>query len=267
MAKAPRRSSSRRRKRFIRRRSVVRRRGRVVRARPGYAAKRFRLYRNPLNRAQLSTCLQYQTNISLNPTTGAIGSGGSNLWTFAANGLYDPDITGVGHQPMYFDNFAAVYNRYRVNFSKITVTVVNHSVNTDTAYYNGTTGILTNTPNYSYKLAIVTDRDLTSVDGPSNIAYLIEEGGPNIKWRFISPSLVGVLPKLYHFATPSRLTGLVRTDDSLQADTSSNPSRLCYYHIAVASADGNTDPPGVYLHVHLKFWVTFFDRKIAQPEN
>lgn len=44
---------------------------------------------------------------------------------FAANGLYDPDVTNAGHQPMFFDQFAAIYDQYVVLGSKITVTVTN----------------------------------------------------------------------------------------------------------------------------------------------
>ena len=36
------------------------------------------------------------------------------------NSLFDPDQTGTGHQPYYFDQFAALYNRYTVLGSKLT---------------------------------------------------------------------------------------------------------------------------------------------------
>ena len=38
------------------------------------------------------------------------------------NSLQDPDSTGVGHQPMYHDQFQTVYKRYTVLGSKMTVT-------------------------------------------------------------------------------------------------------------------------------------------------
>lgn len=37
-----------------------------------------------------------------------------NYTNFRANSLYDPDASGVGHQPLYFDQLAALYARYRV---------------------------------------------------------------------------------------------------------------------------------------------------------
>ena len=49
-------------------------------------------------------------------------SGARALNIFSANGIYDPDITGVGHQPLYRDQWAAIYSHYVVIGSKITVT-------------------------------------------------------------------------------------------------------------------------------------------------
>jgi hypothetical protein len=40
---------------------------------------------------------------------------------FSANGLYDPDITGTGHQPRGFDQLIALYDHYVVTKSKCTV--------------------------------------------------------------------------------------------------------------------------------------------------
>ena len=38
------------------------------------------------------------------------------------NSLFDPDFTGTGHQPYYFDQFATIYQRYTVIGSKLTAT-------------------------------------------------------------------------------------------------------------------------------------------------
>jgi len=86
----------------------------MVRARPG-------LYRVPRNAnggpwPLKKTCqLVYsdQINVSINT--------GRGLWTFTANGLYDPDITGTGHQPLYFDQLMELYNHYTVTSSRIEI--------------------------------------------------------------------------------------------------------------------------------------------------
>lgn len=51
-------------------------------------------------------------------------AGAINNQQFSCNGLYDPNVTGVGHQPMYFDQLAAIYNHYTVLSSKITISAV-----------------------------------------------------------------------------------------------------------------------------------------------
>nr|QXP07623.1 MAG: putative capsid protein [Arizlama virus] len=43
-------------------------------------------------------------------------------WAFRANGMNDPNSTGVGHQPLYRDEYAALYKAYTVIASFITVT-------------------------------------------------------------------------------------------------------------------------------------------------
>lgn len=60
--------------------------------------------------------LRYCSNISVISTLGALGS-----HTFGANDIYDPDITGTGHQPMGHDQWANLFNHYVVLGSKITV--------------------------------------------------------------------------------------------------------------------------------------------------
>lgn len=46
-------------------------------------------------------------------------------YVFAANGIFDPDITSVGHQPMYRDTYNNIYNQYTVIGSKITIACTN----------------------------------------------------------------------------------------------------------------------------------------------
>lgn len=41
------------------------------------------------------------------------------------NSLYDPDFTGTGGQPFYFDQLSAVYNRYRVLRAEFSVNIIN----------------------------------------------------------------------------------------------------------------------------------------------
>ena len=44
---------------------------------------------------------------------------------FSANGLYDPNYTGIGHQPRGFDQLMALYDHYTVTNARITVRFTN----------------------------------------------------------------------------------------------------------------------------------------------
>lgn len=52
----------------------------------------------------------YSTKFSIDPATLGVVS----LYQFRLNSLFDPDLTGVGTQPVGFDQYAALYEKYRV---------------------------------------------------------------------------------------------------------------------------------------------------------
>jgi len=253
------------RRRATRRRYVARKRNfSSNRTRLGRTRRMMRIYRNPLGSINQKAVLHYNTNISLDPQAEILGPfTGSNVYQFCGNSLYDPDQTGAGHQPMYFDNYMSVYEKYRVNYAQITVTVINHAVNT----LGSVADLPTSFPNYSYKLFIFADTSLGTSDFPSFMNNILEEGGAQLKWRFIAPSLTGKLPKLKHSASPHYLARKPFKDDTLEGTASSGPSQPLWFYIGMTSADGVTNPPSVYLNVHIKYYCEFYDRKFNQGQN
>lgn len=79
------------------------------------------------------TKLRYVDTYTLTSTTGSMAT---QIWR--ANSLFDPDETGVGHQPLYRDEYAGIYNHYVVLGSKITAYVCN--VSSGSALTVGLTG-------------------------------------------------------------------------------------------------------------------------------
>lgn len=63
----------------------------------------------PVFPARSTRRLRYSTNLTLTSTSGVVAS-----YVFSANGLFDPDITSTGHQPMGFDQMMLSYNHYTV---------------------------------------------------------------------------------------------------------------------------------------------------------
>jgi len=87
---------------------------------------------------------KYFENIDLSNVAGSTG-----IHNFRANSMFDPNMTGSGHQPYYTDQLGAIYNHYFILGSKITVTIA-HKASTNTmsvacVYLNDDTTV---TPTY-----------------------------------------------------------------------------------------------------------------------
>jgi len=75
-------------------------------------------------------------------------------YRYSANGIYDPDVTSAGHQPLGFDTMMQYYEQFTVVASKITLTAVNEtaavgmrmavSLAPDTSNYTNTSDIIEN---------------------------------------------------------------------------------------------------------------------------
>lgn len=76
----------------------------------------------PLFPARTTKRLRYSTN-----TGGLTSASGVTSYVFSANGLYDPDITSIGHQPMGFDQMMVSYEHYTVIYAQMTATFKNTS--------------------------------------------------------------------------------------------------------------------------------------------
>ncbi len=89
----------------------------------GPSAKADTVFRMPLFQDSKRVTLRYVEDVlSVTGTTGAVGG-----YVFSANGLFDPNITGTGHQPMGFDQMMLLYEQATVIASKISFTVYNAS--------------------------------------------------------------------------------------------------------------------------------------------
>lgn len=68
---------------------------------------------------RLRTKLHYADVVALSASAGSPG-----IWQFRMNNLFDPDLTGVGHQPQWYDQLSAVYSYVTVVGSSIKVTFI-----------------------------------------------------------------------------------------------------------------------------------------------
>jgi hypothetical protein len=71
---------------------------------------------------RIVTRLRYVDYHNLTCTAGALGT-----YIYRWNSLFDPNQTGTGHQPLYFDTLAGVYDQYAVISAKAMITFTNPS--------------------------------------------------------------------------------------------------------------------------------------------
>lgn len=227
-----------------------------------YRSRAFARMSNPLAFNRFRTKLTYYDTQALDPASNALTTINGSIWQYRANSVFDPDYTGVGHQPMYFDNLAAIYQNYRVLGCKITVTVVDIRQggvvpeDANNQYYH----VLAET----LRLAIIRDENF---EIPNDMRNLIETRGSNIKWRWVSPSMNGRLASLSHYCSPSKQMSLPRNDNTLSATVTANPERQAVFTIAIASADGLANPPYVTVAIKLEYDVEFFNRQLTLNQN
>lgn len=154
------------------------------------------------------------SNIDLNPGVAGI----ADTYTFACNGLYDPDITGTGHQPAGFDELMAIYNKFTVVGSKITC----HFQNLDTTNMQHC-GVMCRHSNSTI----------------NDFRQYIENG--RTKYVNLGPSPAGSSTKTLTFNYSAKKFNTKKNiidDPNFAGTTSANPSNLDYFMIWAAPSDG-----------------------------
>lgn len=144
-----------------------------------------------------------------------ISSATSGNYTFSGNSVFDPDTSGTGHQPLYFDQMVAIYNRYRVFASKLKFE------------------LLSATSSAAISITPTTDSARpTSIDIAWETPYTMEIPISSSVFRTVRHALMET-QKLWGM-------GSVTQDDVFSAVFSANPLRQWYWKIWAVSSDGST---------------------------
>lgn len=189
--------------------------------------------RIPIGRSIKRTLRYHEQGIDLNPGV----SGAVSTYVFSANGLYDPNITGVGHQPLGFDQLMAFYNHFTVIAARITVKFVNAD---DT--YPQLAGIH------------VSGTSSTEADP----AVIIENGMTN--FQLLTPGSDGGKnsTELTQQVSVSSFMGRknIMSEDDLRGSAAANPAEQVYFH--VWAAPYNQTDTGVVAAVATIDYITVF---------
>lgn len=213
--------------------------------------KRMRLTRNVRNRATASVgkgfpkkflithkyvdTIDFQSNIN----------GVRGIYKYSCNSLFDPDNTSIGHQPMYFDNLAAIYRHYTVIGSKIVVKLVPFEA-------EQAPGEL---------VVFISDA------GGDSILSFPEEAAEqtSASSRLIPATVDRPIIVTKKWSAKKTFGGSILGNDNLQGTASASPVEQSYFTLCVAAADGSAQVR-YYVQVYLEY-ITIWDELSPQLQN
>lgn len=185
---------------------------------------------------------RYCDSVVLNAPIGNIAS-----HVFKANGLYDPDVTGTGHQPLGFDEASVYYNHYVVLGSKITV-----------AFSAGSTA---SSYGPSQLVGVFISDDATF---PGTTSSLTEQG--LTKWRYLAQAQTkgNAVTKVVNRFSAKKFFNITDIKDNIEelgATVTADPNDQAQFVVWTGSMDTGTDPPFVNCFITIDYIVLMREPK------
>lgn len=183
---------------------------------------------------QLVTTLTYSESVTYTLVLGAYTE-----YKFVCNGLYDPNLTGTGHQPLYFDQLIAVYNHYCVTSSTITVCPMQQ--------------------NQAGALTVVLFQDDDTSTNTTTIGGAIER--PGASWTQCNNQVSEMNPHALRstWNVKDKFSGSPTGRPELTGDITANPTEITTW--VIAGADQAVTNHSVLLNVKITYTATFFEQK------
>lgn len=180
--------------------------------------------------------LKYVDFIQLDPATTVPA-----FWNFCANGMYDPNQTGVGHQPMGYDQYATLYNHYHVMESYIKVTFMTPDDVGSGTKHAAIIGILRN--NDTVDIRSTTDR----LEESSTVYDVIHGDGPGSKVLTLGYKERAIFP--------------VDKRNDTHAAINNNPAEITSFQVFAAAITTGNDPSPVKGIVEINYLCEFYERQ------
>lgn len=161
-------------------------------------------------------------------------------YQFRGNSLFDPNSTGVGHQPRGFDQLKLLYARYRVNGCKIQVSFM---ASTSASAAFGLCGIM------------------PTNNGTTGISIADYTENPRCQWKPITSTNNAAL-RFKQYRSTRQVMGLVKgqkNNEDYSALIDANPVKDWFWEIFQGSLDGIEDIASEVV-VTLTYYATFYDR-------
>lgn len=179
---------------------------------------------------------RYVDTITLPAATGA---GLGRAYHFRANSTYDPDYTGLGHQPLFRDEMYNMYLEYGVMYSLFKVT---HN-QTETNQINS---------------RLICTKD-PSLDLSNPTTFLEQYGGriPMIHAQRNLPFVQKIWFSYPRFRKTSRKA--LMSDDTFRTSAGSNPTEGIYFSIYQAPVDPSVTLAALKVQVEVVYYTYWFN--------
>ena len=183
--------------------------------------------------------LVYHESVYFSSTTGVPGT-----YVFSTNGLYDPNITGTGHQPSGFDQIMLFYEHYAVR--RATMTAVVRSA----------------TASVFPTVVLTVNAGPTAITDPDEL----QEDGSSVRTKLAGSGQEGQMATLRTSVNIAKFGGVRSLRDSsvYQGAIASMPAEQSYFHLSFfddeASATCN-----LYADVTIEYDSIFLEPRSVAP--
>lgn len=187
--------------------------------------------------------MRYVQDITLDPAT---GGGASHI--FRANGMYDPDVTGTGHQPYGFDQLMTLFNHFTVVGSKCTA----RFNNTDSSnIYNVAIGVYDSATSSTASRIWNLERP-----GTTYTALGLATGGSNLK----TLSKTFSTRKYFNIKNPTDVS-------RLQGGQVSDPTEQAYFYVIAQASASGTNPGVLDVNVTVDYVAVLQEFNMDMPQS
>lgn len=179
--------------------------------------------------------MRYAEQFSIDPTASVPGT-----YIFNANGLFDPNFTGTGHQPRGYDELMSMYRRYEVQEALLEIWADTNDL---------TSGVVLGLSVRSSSAAVLDRNDMIEHRTAQLKAVAGSDGGPSVVYHKIA-------------VKPADFLGLkAGADDTLRGVQGSNPTSGVYFHVQGIPMRA-TDTGSIHIQSRLTFKV-----KLSEPKE
>lgn len=189
---------------------------------------------------ELRVTLRYTSSQLITSTTG-VPSG----YLFRGNSCFDPDLTGGGNQPQYYNVLSAIWSRFRVLGSRMTCRVI--TANEPTVGIDYAFCAIPTTTGYSI---------LTSIDNLKSQRY---QRNGSVAPQSLADQQSCAVSTGQIFGLPEDIPNV---DDVFQGSASSDPSRVWCWQFALYGTDHASTVTGLVSFM-IDYDVVLFDRVLT----